>query len=543
MRRYRRTFLSAFLHGATRARFGTGFYFLISAFCINAGWTSAQVGQLAVRQDTVDDAVVRRTDANADGAVDPSAHRLPDLMGHSIGRWGPHDPAGDIFTGQWQNDGTFVRFDMIFAGVVNPPGPLGCCGNPSFAPFRYGPNPVVGFIEIDMDDDVNTGGEIASPHLRYLGNAARFGGLPRALRHRDRAARDARAFDNQLDTPPLVERSGEDFHVALVGWEILDAQIRRSDNSDIEFGPGETWIIPGHFLQRSHAYRRFSSGCCRAGAVVGSYEPLVTLRWTHLAPANRTVVSLVYPLVNEASAAMNGDVTAEPMDVFYNNHNSVLEGLFELKVSAASAGAIDRSEPAFKLIAGWQQKNPGDFLDPRHWQLTFLLGGPYVQAESGGLFVWSDIWPDVRPGDMNGNSVINAADLSLFNNFLQSNDGQNSMDVDGAVNGSLTIPQFGLNFSLFDINYDGLVDVEDRRLIGVGQTAMLGDLDHDHDVDQTDFGMMQACLTDENTNVLTARCRSADLDGDDIVDQDDLHIFEACASGPNVTADFNCRTD
>ena len=136
-----------------------------------------------VERDLVGDAVIRRMDMDADGPVDSGAHRLPDIVSYRIGMWVPTDPQGNSFDGEWSPESDILRLDIVFDGLVNPPGTL-CCEHP-FDPFVYGPNPVFGYIEIDMDDSVNTGGELYkshggklhNPHLRYLGNAARFGGV------------------------------------------------------------------------------------------------------------------------------------------------------------------------------------------------------------------------------------------------------------------------------------------------------------------------------------------------------------------------------
>jgi hypothetical protein len=67
-----------------------------------------------------------------------------------------------------------------------------------------------------------------------------------------------------------------------------------------------------------------------------------------------------------------------------------------------------------------------------------------------------------------------------------------------------------------------------------------GDLDHDGDVDQTDFGLFQACLTGPGLFPTETTCQDARLDEDVDVDQEDLRIFEACLRGSNVPADPNC---
>lgn len=493
-----------------------------------------------VRQDTHGDAVARRTDPGADGPIDPGLHALPDLLSYTLGNWQPDNPQADLYVGTWNAMGGFLRFEMVFDGVVNPPGPVGCCGESTYDPFRYGPNPVSGYIELDVDDDVNTGGELEAPQLRYLGNTSRFGGLPQPAAIRGRAAPDYFAFDGELGSSPLVERSGEDFHLALVGWEIQSTGILRSDVSDWTFGAGERWIVPGYLFQRAHGYRRYSSACCRAGAPMGSYEPLVKLEFSHSTISNRTTITLVYPLTNAACAAMEGNPQTEPMDVYFTNQNSIQEALYELMISAMAATPIDRAEPEFVLIAGWENKNPDDYLEPALWRVSVLLGGSYTEPQTDSVFVWSDIHPDVAVGDIAGDAVINNADVTAFDLFLEIHDGQAGYDGDNAVNGIVQIVDFGPNFSLFDLNYDGLVNDDDRELIAGEPLFARSDFDHDTDVDQSDFGHLQACLTGVDQGPAAPGCQNADVDRDGDVDESDIAILLGCLAGPQVFVDPMC---
>ena len=60
------------------------------------------------------------------------------------------------------------------------------------------------------------------------------------------------------------------------------------------------------------------------------------------------------------------------------------------------------------------------------------------------------------------------------------------------------------------------------------------DFDKDGDVDQADFGYLQACLSGmgEPNSPL---CVVADLSGDGDVDQIDLALFQSCLGGPNTS--------
>jgi len=67
-----------------------------------------------------------------------------------------------------------------------------------------------------------------------------------------------------------------------------------------------------------------------------------------------------------------------------------------------------------------------------------------------------------------------------------------------------------------------------------------GDLDRDGDVDQTDFGLFQQCLSGADVPQEEPACESALLDEDNDVDANDFGIFQVCISGPNIPADPNC---
>jgi len=67
-----------------------------------------------------------------------------------------------------------------------------------------------------------------------------------------------------------------------------------------------------------------------------------------------------------------------------------------------------------------------------------------------------------------------------------------------------------------------------------------GDFDWDGDVDLSDFGHLQACLTDSGVWVTDPNCIGCNLDGDYDVDGDDVPVFLKCISGTNLPADPNC---
>jgi hypothetical protein len=66
------------------------------------------------------------------------------------------------------------------------------------------------------------------------------------------------------------------------------------------------------------------------------------------------------------------------------------------------------------------------------------------------------------------------------------------------------------------------------------------DFDHDHDVDQGDFGTFQQCYSGPGVDQSDPACSGARLDGDEDVDSADFAIFMNCFSGANVTVDTMC---
>jgi len=67
------------------------------------------------------------------------------------------------------------------------------------------------------------------------------------------------------------------------------------------------------------------------------------------------------------------------------------------------------------------------------------------------------------------------------------------------------------------------------------------DYDDDGDVDQSDFGHFQACLTGADIYVVSPSCADADFDQDADVDGDDLQTFIGCVSGPAIPLTEGCE--
>lgn len=78
------------------------------------------------------------------------------------------------------------------------------------------------------------------------------------------------------------------------------------------------------------------------------------------------------------------------------------------------------------------------------------------------------------------------------------------------------------------------------RQITVAPPWTPGDHDHDGDVDQADFGHLQACMSGSSVPQDDPACDWAKLDGDSDVDQGDFMVFLGCMQGPDVQVSYDC---
>ena len=470
--------------------------------------------------DQVGEAAPRVTDPGADNPFDPELHRLPDLWEIRIGTWTPDDPTTDIFVGSATASGEFFRLDLVVGGLINPPGGANAQG---FEPFRYGDHPIFGFVEIDVDADVETGGELDAPEYRYLGNVVRFGGRPAISDLLDRVAPDAMAFDTDFTSPPYVERHGEEFHLAFLGSQFKPSDIEEIvGNGDQIFEEGETWRIHAPLFHRAHGYEPFSLAL--GGAYPGEYEPDGTVQFAHDPGTDSTTISLVFPLRNKGAGQMVGQGEQG------NNGNpsdqaSVLEALVDLHDSAVFLDLYPTGLPEEAIITAWQDRDPEAHLDPVDWELTALVGTSYTAFDpSGEYYVWTDVYPGVVRGDINGDGAADPQDRQLIQQHIASRDAS-----DGSVDGKVALPEFAVDFSVFDVNHNGTTDSLDISLV-----SPPGDLDDDGDVDLADVFRLQACFSGTRAPYGASVCGLADLDADGDVDLGDWRQFEGALYGPGA---------
>lgn len=498
--------------------------YLTACLCVAVGVSSpARADDYEEYFDERGDVLIRRTDTDANGTVDPLNHRPADLLQITIGAWKPRDACDDLFRGDWDEQAAtaFLRVDLVFDERVNPPGPVDLRGG-GFDPFRFGPHPVLGFVEMDADENINSGGEIRHvngdptingfPELRPLGAAGRFGGVPGDRSElRDRYARGGEDFDGKCDRGREVEYSGEEFHIALQGEEYAGHVVIDGDG-DAVFESGETWDVSGTWLHRAHGFEPFSFA---EGRDRGVYDPESIMRWSHNLNTNRTTATLLFPLTQRASAAWRCEPRPEPIDRNPYNQASVEEALADLRDSARFWR--QHNADCTRVILDWADTDPEDVLRPRKWTVLALLGTSYT-VQDDGFFVWTDVFPSAEPGDVNGESGVDDEDFEYLYEWVRAEDG-GFRDGDGGTDGRVTLIDFGPNFCVYDVNYDGVVDVRDAAAI-----ITPGDMDGDRDVDGADWTLAAPCLRGPQAPVMEA-CTRLDFDFDGDVDLRDVAGF------------------
>jgi hypothetical protein len=79
-----------------------------------------------------------------------------------------------------------------------------------------------------------------------------------------------------------------------------------------------------------------------------------------------------------------------------------------------------------------------------------------------------------------------------------------------------------------------------KAFIDPGRGGIRGDFNEDGDVDQEDFGRLQACLSGSGVPQTSPECTYAHIDPDNDVDAADLDLFVACFRGPQIAAPQSC---
>ncbi len=462
---------------------------------------------ISVHPDEPLDAKLRLTDPGEQGYI-PNLS-LPDILSVSLSGWASSTATTDPYRG-WAVQGESAhlgRLDLVIRGRVCPPGSLGMAGLP-YLPDEYGTNPIFGYVEIDVDEDINTGGEFGGVAAnRYLANVGRFGIVPRGALGL-RTARAGVDIDLNFATGPQYERNGADFVLSLCGCFHTTIVQRITGDSDNLFEDGETWVVRGRFFQRAGGYEGASFAF--GGSALGMYDPLVNLRFSHDAAADRTTITLVHALDQRGASILSGQ-PEQPIDSNVANHTSVEEALEDV-IEAISFGAV--SGPAFTLASAWAKREAGDYLEPMAWGVRALVGSAYI-TPMPTLYAWTDTLGDERFGDLTSDGAITASDRAAFSQALALLDGGPS-DCDGSPNGSFTICTPGPNWSVLDLNGDARVDALDFDFL---REPCLGDINADHFVDFLDLGQLLTAYGEPVSFLAN------DLNTDGVIDFLDLNIL------------------
>lgn len=420
-----------------------------SAIAALALWACAvaSAGNETVYQLPAGDAVIRRTDSTNNGPL-LAGVTLPDLIRISVGGWLPTSPATDPYVGTTVSPSSahLFRLRLTFQGLVNPPGQLGL-GGLDYQPYEFGKSPVYGFIELDVDDCRNTGGELmGSAPLRPLANASRFGAKFAGSAGWRQVIMGSQVTLDWQDQPQFA-RSGADFSLVLCGCFPVTVV---SPQGAVNFTSGSTWVVRGRFFQRAGGY--VPASLMDGGSGLGTYDPMVNLQFRHDVGSNTTTVTLVYPL-DQIGAGMLAGHAPEAINLRADDDTSIEEGVTDL---INRAGLSNLPALTHELIQRWEDESVEDSLDPTHWKIKALVGTAY-SSPSDGLYIWTDVGVNCLRGDVNGDGVVNSGDRTTVQAFIADRDGGPD-DNDEEVNGCFTLKDFGWNYCLFDLGADGLVN-------------------------------------------------------------------------------------
>ena len=456
-------------------------------------------------QDPAGDAALRAT--STQGKLLLPNCSLPDLLSVKAGTWTSPTPTTDPYSGSYSSSGHLLRIDVVIDGFVNPPGPL--TGPVAFDPFAFGPLPLYGFIEFDVDRNRDTGGETSAAAVnRWLANAARFGGLPSSSMA-GRAPRWRSEIDLDYTTDPDFERTGSDWTLSLCGCFTPTIVSETTPNG--QFDPGETMIVRGRFFQRAGGYKAGSAVI--GGSSPGAYDPLVNLRFSHSLTTDQTTVTLVYALDMVGASQLTGQ-TVQSVDTSVSNHTSIQEGVQDLINRSTWPGLTGL---AWTLMNEWHDQNVNDALEVDHWRIAAIIGTTYT-APCDTPYVWTDIGFEITAGDMDGDESVSAADAALLSSIIAQYDGTYD-DADLTVNGEVVLKDFGNNFSLYDIDYDGVIGPGDLAIIAPNPA----DFDHSGTVTVADlFAFLDAWFATFGT---TGSGLAADIDHSGAVTVADLFSF------------------
>ena len=171
--------------------------------------------------------------------------------------------------------------------------------------------------------------------------------------------------------------------------------------------------------------------------------------------------------------------------------------------------------------------------------LTTATTTNQVWFGSGASAATQTIWFDylrynahqvLPPGQGNGGVPLNVTCT------IQWNTDRATIDAYSVPFNRLSSVRNKIQFTLKDVA--GNVGFSPIYTVRIGRLTA-SDHDGDHDVDQADFGPLQACLSGPGV-AFQPGCENSDFDMDGDVDSNDVQLFVDCFSGPGVRADQDC---
>lgn len=464
----------------------------------NSGvWTDAQ-----------DDALVRRTDMGNDAPL-PAEFVPIDLLSVTVEGWLPSSPTSDLYAGSVViGDAEFVRIQVVVDGLVSPSGPIGINGFP-YNPYQFGARPITGFIDLDIDGQKNSGGELMPiARNRYLANVARFGLSPQGSIS-ERMVQSGSDIDSNFFLGPQFERTGAEFSLNMCGCFSTSIHSQNGNMNSL-FEAGETWVVGGRFIERFASFQDLS--VLFGGSDFGLFDPMASLQFAHEIGEDDTTITLVFPITN-AGAALQAGQPEQSIDLNLSNHTSMEEAIDDLILGSDFATGV-----LAELVDGWDNEQFDDFREPSRWDVTALIGTAPLTAQPSSFYVWTDTGFNEHLADFNLDELNTPLDDDTLLAFIAVNDGS-ANDADSVVNDQVGIADFGIEFHFYDLNYDGVVSEDDI----VGMTCR-ADLSDDGVLDFFDISAFLSLFASQDPQ--------ADFSDDGLFDFFDISAFlTAFASG------------